>query len=168
MKKTVWSAAMTAAAVVMFSGTAYAQENVKTLTVNATVAAKARLTLGAATITFPDTDPDVQGTLTAAPLTIDAKFRVAKDTQMALTVVASGDLAAPGGATIPIGNLKWTSGSTGFSAAGTVTAAPTSATVGTWTNSGDKSGSQTYTLVNDWAYAVGDYSVTLTYTLATP
>jgi hypothetical protein len=66
---------------------------------------------------------------------------------------------------IPIGNLSWTVTGSGFAAG---TAATTDVSVGSWTGPGTRNGTQTYELVNSWAYATGSYTVTLTYTLTAP
>jgi hypothetical protein len=154
----------TAAAVVMLAGSAAAQNPTETLTVSATVAARATLTISAATISFGDADPDVTPLLTAAPLTVTAKARVGQGEAVSLTVEATTPFEEGGGGQIPIGNLEWTGG--GSIAAGTAANAPVA--LGSWTNSGNRTGTQTYTLVNDWAYATGSYSVTMTYTLTVP
>jgi hypothetical protein len=55
---------------------------------------------------------------------------------------------------------------TGF-VAGT-SSATVAQSVGAWTGSGARSGSQTYSLPNSWAYAPGTYTTTLNYTLSVP
>ena len=73
-----------------------------------------------------------------------------------------------GSATIPIGNMTWaTTGVAGFNATGTMNT--TAQPVGNWTGPGARTGSQTYTLLNDWAFmSPANYTVTLTYTLTSP
>jgi hypothetical protein len=80
-------------------------------------------------------------------------------------VLASGDLAS-GGNSIAVSNLTWTSSGGGFQAG---TSNKTVAqSVGSWSGSGNQSGSQTYALANSWTYATGTYTVTLNYTLTAP
>ena len=158
----------TAAAVLLMSSSAYAQAATATASVNVTVnvAAKARLTLGAAAITFADQDPVAFPTLTASTLTVDVSARTGPASNVTLTVLATGDLAAPGGASIPVTTLAWTVGGAGFAAGASSSTTPQS--VGTWVGSGTRSGSQVYTLPNSWNYAVGIYQTTLNYTLTAP
>jgi hypothetical protein len=80
-------------------------------------------------------------------------------------VAATGDLSAGGGATIPIGQLTWQATGTGFVAGASSLAAQT---VGAWTGSGNRTGTQTYELPNSWDYATGTYTTTLNYTLSVP
>jgi hypothetical protein len=144
---------------------AYAQLDTEQITATAVVAARGRITLTGA-INFPDTDPVGNPTINANPLTVDALARVAAGAGVSLTVVAGGNFVS-GTDSIPIGNLSWATTGTGFNATGTMSSA-TAQPVGNWTGSGARTGTQTYTLVNDWAYAPGNYSVQLTYTLTTP
>jgi hypothetical protein len=136
----------------------------ETIVATAEVLPRGRITL-AGTINFPDTDPFTSGTIAAAPLTVTTQARVGTTTAVNLTVQAGGDFVAATG-TIPIGNLSWTATGAGY-AAGTMSSAA-QVPVGTWTGPGSRAGTQTYSLVNNWNYAPGDYAVTLTYTLATP
>ena len=92
--------------------------------------------------------------------------QVAPGAGVSLTVQAGGDFVS-GGDSIAIANLSWATAGAGFNAAGTMSSAA-AVPVGNWTGPGAHNGTQTYTLVNDWAYAPGSYSVTLTYTLTTP
>jgi hypothetical protein len=165
MKKAVWSSV---AAVVLLSWAAPAaaqQTATGTVNVTANVAARARLTLGAASITFNDADPDVTPSLTATAITIDVMARTGAASNVTLTVQSNGDLTT-GSDTIPISNLTWTvGGDAGFQAG---TAAAADVTLGSWTGGGARSGTQTYALVNSWDYAIGTYTATLTYTLTSP
>lgn len=99
------------------------------------------------------------------PIAITAKARTTIGSTVTLSVEAANDLQS-GLDTIPATQLRWTATGTGF-VAGTMskTAAQT---VASWTSSGSWTGSQTYTLLNSWAYATGTYSTTLTYTLSAP
>ena len=44
----------------------------------------------------------------------------------------------------------------------------TAVSLGSWTGSGNQSGTQTYTLDNSWSYNTGNYGTTVTYTLTAP
>jgi hypothetical protein len=167
MKKAVWSAAA-AAAILMASTSASAQTTLATanITATATVGNQARLTLGGGPVNFPDTDPDLSSTITAAAVTIQARARVAPTTVVNLTVLAGASHFDPLTSTIPVGNLSWTVSGAPF-VAGAVSST-TQQSVGQWTGPSTNNGSQTYTLQNLWSYAPGTYSLTLTYTLSTP
>jgi hypothetical protein len=165
MKKTVWSAALTAAAVVMFSGTAYAQATATgTVNVSMNVNARAKLTFDRANVSFADRDPDAFATVEANPLDVTVKARTGATEEISLTVVASGDMTGTGG-TIPINQLSWTG--TGNLVGGTADST-NAQTVGSWTGSGNRTEQQTYALANSWAYATGSYSTIMTYTLTVP
>jgi hypothetical protein len=166
MKKAVWSGVIAAAILCVTSGTAYAQATVNAaVNVTVNVNARAKLTLGAATLTFADADPDVTPTLTAPALSVDVKGRTTAGADVTLTVVASDDLKTAGGDVIPIGGLTWTA--TGSLVGGTSNKS-TAQTVGSWTGSGNYSGTQSYALPNSWSYAIGSYTATLNYTLTAP
>jgi hypothetical protein len=165
MKKAVWSAAAALALMCVCSTPAYAQLDTEQITATAVVAARGRITLTGA-VNFPDTDPFLSPTINAAPLAVQALARVAPGAGVSLTVQAGGNFVS-GTDTIAIGNLSWSTTGGGFTATGTMSDT-TAQPVGGWTGPGAHNGSQTYTLVNDWAYAPGNYSVTLTYTLTTP
>lgn len=139
-------------------------------TANATLSADlgtiAKLSFSATTLAFADADPDVMTQVQASggPVTITAKAR-APQGQVVLTVLASDD-ARSGVNVIPANAFTWTATGSGF-VAGTVSrTAPQ--IVGSWTGSGVRVGSQNYLFSNSWSYPVGVYSLTLTYTLATP
>lgn len=169
MKKAVWSAAA-AAAILMYSTSAYAQavNLTQTLTATATVGNQAKLTVSG-TIDFPNTDPDVPGAIpnSGGPVSIDAKARVSPTTPVTLTVVANKPHFDDPGTTIPVSALKWTSSGGVFNGTGTMSSVGAQS-VCFWTGPANHTGTQTYTLDNSWAYAPGTYSVTLTYTLSTP
>lgn len=147
------------------AGEAWAATSTANLTINYTIASRADLTLGATSITFPDSDPNSNPTVTAGPVTVTASVRTGATSSPGLTVVTGGDLVA-GTNTIPIGNITWTATGTGF-VAGTMNKT-TAQSAGQWTGSGSYSGSFTYALVNSWNYDTGSYSATATYTLTAP
>jgi hypothetical protein len=165
MKKAVWTVLSAAAMLGVFSTSAYAQLDTETINATAVVAARGRITLTGA-IAFPDTDPFTNPTIDAAPLSVQALARVGLAAGVSLTVQAGGNFVS-GTDAIPIANLSWAGAGAGYNAAGTMSSA-VAQPVGNWTGPGAHNGTQVYTLVNDWAYAPGNYSVTLTYTLTTP
>ena len=135
------------------------------LTINATVAATARLTISTSALNFPDSDPDTTTTIlpSEGTMSITAKVKTASTTTVRLTLNAAGDLSS-GSATIPISNITWTAGGTGF-VAGTL-AVGSEVPVASWTGPGSRLGTQSFTLLNSWDYAVGSYSASATYTLS--
>ena len=165
MKKAVWSGIIALSALFALSTPVFAQ-NTAAVTVTVTVAAKAKLTVSASAITFADADPDVLAQIPAnTPLDITVKARTSAGGSVALTVAADGNLI-DGSNSIGISALKWTS--TGASFAGTGTSNTSAQTVVSFTGSGQRNGTQSYTLDNSWAYATGTYGATLNYTLSAP
>ncbi|MCX6549744.1 MAG: hypothetical protein NTY02_01850 [Acidobacteria bacterium] len=157
------------AAVVMLAatqtlGAATATSNVS---VSATVAATAKLSLSSSTVSFANADPDTTPSIAATEgaITITAKGKTATGSTISLTVLAAADLTS-GSDTIPISNVTWTASGTGF-AAGTMSKSAAQ-TVGSWTTSGSRAGTQTYALANSWNYPTGSYTATATYTLTAP
>ena len=67
---------------------------------------------------------------------------------------------------IPASAITWTATGTGF-LAGTLSKL-TPVSVGQWTGSGVRSGTQTFSFLNSWTYATGTYTCVLTYTLTGP
>jgi hypothetical protein len=139
----------------------------KFLTVSATVAATAKLTLTSATVTFPDADPDVTPSIpaTEGAITVTAKAKTGAASLVTLTLLAATDLTS-GLDTIAISNVTWTATGAGF-VAGTMNNS-VAQTVGSWTGSGNRTGTQSYSLANSWSYATGSYSAAATYTLTAP
>ena len=161
--KAVWTGVLTAAAVVLFSGSVYAQTT-DTVNISAVINAKAKLDVSAGPVTFPDDDPDAAAILiSATPITVSAKARTTAAGSVTLTVAADGDLMS-GTDPIGIGNLTWTAG--GDLSGGTMNT--TGATLGSWTGPGMRSGTQTYRLANSWSYVPGTYTAIITYTLTAP
>ncbi len=159
--------ALTCVAVMLAAVIIDAATRTRTATATATINALAKLTFSTTSIAFPDADPDSVPNIaqTGSPLTITAKARTTIGSAVNLSVAASGDLRS-GLNLIPVSQLRWTATGTGF-AAGTMSAS-TPQTVGTWTSSGSRSGTQSYYLINSWSYAAGTYTTTLTYTLSAP
>jgi hypothetical protein len=165
MKRAVWRAIGAVAMLGVCSMPAYAQLDTETINATAVVSARGRITLTGA-INFPDTDPFTNPTIDSAALSVQTLARVGVGAGVSLTVQAGGNFVS-GTDNIPIANLSWAATGTGYTGTGTMSSA-SAQSVGNWTGPGARNGSQTYTLVNDWAYAPGTYSVTLTYTLTTP
>jgi hypothetical protein len=169
MKKAVWSGIIAAAGLFVMSTSAFAQQTANgTVTVNATVSARAKLALANSTthtINFGDADPDVTAVLSAPAFNVDVKARTSANSSVTLTVSADGDLMS-GTDAIAISNLRWTA--TGAQFVNGTSDSASEVAVGSWTGSGSYAGTQTYTLQNSWAYATGNYSVLLTYTLTAP
>jgi hypothetical protein len=167
MKKAVWSGIIAAVGALALSTPAFAQPTA-TVTVNATVAAKAKLTVSAASISFADRDPDNVPVISANRLLdITVKARTTTGGSVTLGVASDGPLKSGLVDTIGINALKWSAtGDPGFNATGT--SDTTSQTVVSFTGSGTRTGTQSYTLDNSWAYATGSYSAVLTYTLSAP
>lgn len=164
--KAVWSGVLAAAAILSLSTQAFAQAtDTASVTVSATVNAKAKLTVGSATVSFADANPDVTPLLSATAVTLDVKARTSTSGNVTLTVQASDDLSN-GTDAIAISNLTWTATGSNF-AAGTMSKTA-AVSVGSWTGAGTQSGTQTYKLVNSWGYVTGSYSTTITYTLTAP
>ena len=82
-----------------------------------------------------------------------------------LTVLAAGDLTS-GGDTIAISNV-YLDGNRDWLFAGTMNKT-TAQTAGSWTGSGNRTGTFSYVLANSWSYATGTYTATATYTLTAP
>jgi hypothetical protein len=153
------------AAALVLSGVPAAAQSTADLTVSAAVNARASLTLSDAGVAFADADPDVTANITGAPvLTVTAKSRTSNGNAVTLTVQAATALTSGGGDTIAASNVTWAA--TGDLSAGTLDTA--AVTIGNWSNSGSRSGNMTFSLVNSWAYATGNYSTTVTYTLSAP
>jgi len=161
------AALIAATAAVSFAPLLLAASRTDTLSVSATIAARAKLTLSSGSMAFADADPDTTPVVSpgGGALTIMAKGRTTVGSTVTLVVLASGDLQS-GLDAIPIEQLSWAATGTGF-VAGTLshTAAQT---VGTWANSGAWTGTQSYQLANSWTYSTGTYTTTLTYTLTAP
>jgi hypothetical protein len=167
MKKVVWTGIVATAALMLLPGSVFAQASDNAaINVTVNVAARAKLTLGSAAITFADADPDSVGTLSSGAITVDVKARTSAAGSVTLTVQASDDLKTSGSEVIAISGLTWTATGTNF-VAGTSNKT-TAQTVGSWTGPGDRSGTQTYSLPNSWSYGAGSYSATLNYTLSAP
>jgi hypothetical protein len=143
-----------------------AQRGTSVLLVN--LPTQARLSLSSTSVTFPDADPGATPLVAAVPssITISARARLPRNTQITLTVQSSDDLRS-GVTVLPVSFVTWTSTGAGFSAAGTMSRTA-SQLVGRWTGSGVRTGTQSYRFENRWTHPVGVYSTTLMYTLSSP
>ena len=156
------------------AGAAWAATDTNTLTINATVANQATLTIGgakSATINFPDSDPDTLPSIPSNPasLAVVAKAKTGSASVVTLKVLANGDLTSGAPAeTIPIGNVTWTATGAGFTPGTMVKAPSTGVTCGQWTGSNKYTGSFSYFLANSWSLPVGVFTQTATYTLTSP
>lgn len=140
----------------------FARPATNNLTVTAQVNARASIGLNPFSIAFADADPDAFPNLSAPVITVNARIRAGAAQSITLTVESAAPLTS-GTDTIPMANLSWTVTGSGY-VAGTMNTTPVN--LGTWTGPGNRQGTQTYRLVNDWAYAPGNYSMTVVYTLS--
>ena len=151
--------------VLMATG-AFAVDATQPLTINATVSARATLSLGVGTINFADADPDTVPSIAATEnaVSVTAKVRTGSASTATLTHVGPANLVS-GSDNIPIGNVTWTATGAGF-VPGTMNTVAQSA--GSWTGSGNRAGTFSYFLANSWDYATGSYTASTTYTLTAP
>ena len=138
-----------------------------TATFSANFAGLAKFSLSSTTVTFPDADPDTVPVIPASsgPLTITVKARAASGSTIRLTIFAIDNLRS-GINTIPANALTWTTTGAGYTP-GTVNRFA-AVTLGSWTGSGVKSGTQDYRFQNSWSYVPGTYTLLLFYTLTAP
>jgi hypothetical protein len=157
---------LTLVAVLVLTGTvAFAATDTKTVTVNATVSATAKLSLSSLTVNFPDADPDTTPSITVAAITVGTAGKTSKGSSITLTVKASDDLKS-GTDVITADKITWAVSGTGFVAG--IMNKTTAQSLGSWVDSGVRSGTQTYSLANSWSYATGAYTTSVTYTLTAP
>jgi hypothetical protein len=153
--------------IALMSTLAGAATDTETITINATVADRAKLTIVPTTINFPDADPDAVDPIPATEnsVSVQSKVRTSGAGVSTLTCLADGDLIS-GGDVIAITNVSWTSTGAGY-IDGTMDSG-VDQSVGSWTGPGNFAGTFDYFLDNSWDYATGAYSQTVVYTLATP
>jgi len=146
-----------AVAAVAFAQPLSAATDTKLITVSATVAASAKLTLSVATVTFPDSDPDLVLSIpnSEGAITVIAKGKTTAGSSVTLTLQAAGPLAS-GGDTIAISNVTWTASGAGFvpGTMSSVSAVP----VGSWLNSGSRIGPECDAAIHRWCRAMGAVS----------
>jgi hypothetical protein len=139
-----------------------------TVRVDVSFAARVKVAFDRTAVNF-ETQAYDQATVvpvSAAPLTVRAAARVAPNTRTILTVQADGPFRS-GADTIPANKLSWTMTGTGFRPTGTANA-NAARMVGDWRGSGSWVGTQTYVFDDSWNYAVGVYTLTMTYTISAP
>ncbi|MGQ9922155.1 MAG: hypothetical protein ACUVRZ_12630 [Desulfobacca sp.] len=152
--------------VLLGCGSAWAATDIKTLTINASVSARAKLTISPTTINFADADPDVTPSIPAdSAVAVNARVRTGASSTATLQVSATNDLSN-GTETIPISNVTWTASGSGFT--GGTLSKTTAQDVASWTGSGNRSGTLSFFLANSWDYATGSYTTTAQYTLTAP
>lgn len=136
-----------------------------TATLNAAFTGLARLSLSTANVTFPDADPDTVPQVPSTPptVTITAKARATQGGTVTLTVQASDNLRS-GVSTIPASNITWTATGPGF--VGGILSAATPQMVASWSGSGVRNGTQSFSFRNLWTHPTGTYTLTLLYTLS--
>ena len=139
----------------------------QTLTINATVSARAELTLSPSTISFADASPTISPTIAAnSTVAVTANVRTAANSKATLLAAVSGDLTS-GGDSIPASNVSWTA-SAGPFIAGTLNKTTAQSAANFANGSGSYNGVYTFTLANSWSYNTGSYAATVTYTLTAP
>ncbi|MBZ5554077.1 MAG: hypothetical protein LAO21_15280 [Acidobacteriia bacterium] len=165
--KTLLSFGAVALMVLFISSSVFAASSPATLTINATVAARAELVLAPTTINFADASPTTTASVPADnPVAVTARIRTGRATAATLTVTSAADLTA-GTDTIPISNVSWTASGAPFIAGTMNKATPQSAA--TFANgSGLFGGTFNFFLANSWTYNTGAYTATVTYTLTAP
>lgn len=151
---------------VMAAGAAGQTSRSNTVTSTFVVGSQAKLTISSTSLTFANADPDTVAQVPASegPLAVTVASRSTPGSAIVLTVQASDDLRS-GVATIAVSALTWTAGGAGFLDG---TMSTSARTVGSWTTTGNATGLLTFSFRNGWAYPVGSYSTTITYTLIVP
>ena len=139
----------------------------QTLTVNASVASRAELTIAPNSISFADSSPTTSPTINAnSTVAVTANVRTASNSKATLVAAVSGDLTS-GSDTVPISNISWTASGTPF-IAGTLNKTTAQSAASFSNGSGSYSGTYSFTMVNSWSYNTGSYAATVTYTLTAP
>ena len=152
------------ALILMGSANLFGQTN---LTINATVASRAELTLSPTTINFPDASPTTSPSIAAnSTVSVTARVRTGSASTPTLTVLANGDLVS-GAQTIAISNVTWTASGAPF-IGGTMNKTTAQNAASFSQGSGTYAGSYSYSLANSWSYDTGSYTQTATYTLTAP
>jgi hypothetical protein len=150
-----------------FETTAGAFNTSTIVDINAPLASSAQLTITPSSINFPNADPDTVPSIPANgnPVQVTANAQTNGNKTVTLDVIARGDLVS-GGDAIAISNVRWTATGDGFVAGTMSKTAPQ--TAGSWQRSGNRTGTFSFFLNNNWFYATGNYTQTVTYTLTSP
>lgn len=122
-----------------------------------------------ASISFPDADPDNTPSIPASSnVTVNYKVTSNAAGNWLITVIAATDLTS-GLATIPISNVTWTATPVPPFQAGTMnTSVQQTVASGSGNVSTTKTGTMVFRLANAWAYNVGNYTATFTFTMTAP
>lgn len=137
-----------------------------TATLSVSIGSQAQLSLTSNTLLFPNADPEDVPLVPGAPMiTITAKSRISRNAQLALTVQATDDLRS-GITTLPASLIAWDGSGDGFVPG--VLSRTSAQLVGTWTGSGTRTGTQSFTFQNSWSHPPGTYSMTIVYTMSMP
>ena len=153
--------------ILLLATTAWAITDTKNLTINATVTATAELTLGVPAINFPATTPPAAIPANEGAVAVTASALTGATDLVTLTVLCNQDLTNAASDIIDITNVSWiAAGDAGFQNGNMSKDA--AQTAGSWTGSGSRVGTFTYSLANSWTYAKGSYTATATYTLTAP
>ncbi|HUL31358.1 MAG TPA: hypothetical protein VLZ03_12975 [Thermodesulfobacteriota bacterium] len=149
------------------SGVSTAATATKSLAINAKVGKWAKVIVDTHTITFPNTDPNETKPVPAIQkdIRVIIKVRTGTASSVNLNLIADGDLVS-GSDIIPIQNVTWEAFGQGFMSG--ALSKSTVQTAGSWKGSGVREGVFRYYLNDGWNYSVGEYQVTVTYTLTTP
>ncbi|MBT0653279.1 hypothetical protein [Geomobilimonas luticola] len=171
MKRMQILLAAACAATLVFAGSALAAGDTGTVTLSASVAAKAALTLSGNTAPNFDLSTVDNGTAVTATgaTTVAAKVRTGATQNPTLTVQAGGDFvnSTYAGNDIPASDVTWAA--TGNLIAGILSKAAPVTVNGAWTGSNTYTGDMTWTLANNSNYSTGTYSnILVTYTLTAP
>lgn len=152
---------------VLLVAPAAAPAQTATGTLSVILGSQARLSFSSTAITFPDADPDLVPLVPAAqgPVTVTAKARATRHSQVLLTLQSADDLRS-GTTVLPASLITWNATGSGF-VNGTLSRTAQQV-VGAWTGSGIRSGTQSFRFENRWTHPAGLYSVTLVYTLSAP
>ena len=132
-----------------------------------TLPTTARVSFSTTSVTFPDADPDATPSVPSVPaaVTISARARVPRNTQITLTLQSTDDLRS-GVTVLPASLITWTVTGAGFT--GGTLSRTTPQLLGLWTGSGVRTGTQSFRFENRWTHPTGTYSATIVYTLASP
>jgi len=139
------------------------------LVITAEVKNMSKLELDSTTIVFdvgslsPDDFPSVSST--PGLITVSCKARTGANSNVTLTILATGDLVS-GPDVISTNNIAWDATGLGFTAGRMDKSSPQS--LGNWIGSGARSGEVSFRLINRWEYARGDYGTTALLTLTAP
>jgi hypothetical protein len=152
-------------ALTLLAPAAWAQRGTAILLVN--LPTQARISFSSTSVTFPDADPGLTPLVPSVPvgLTISARARVPRNSQVTLTLQSTDDLRS-GVTVLPASLVTWTATGSGF-ADGTLSRTSPQL-VGRWNGSGVRTGTQNFRFENRWTHPTGVYSATLVYTLSSP